>query len=419
MLAYEKDEINLLSTIQLFVSLAVFGMRLEKANLPYFNIVFDDDGLSFLENVKDVCPKFHDWPIKDRDLDRLKEFNPDSPTVRVKNHYTFFYNMYKLSLSYINYQHQYQKRPSDILQIDLLKKIWLRMTPGDLDNVEDFLYRETKAYEDTTFTFIRDWTKVGKIAGYDIKVKNTPGTLYDENVNEMHIRLYDGEVYHSLPRIHYDIVDGICYIGAVQTDKADSRRIKKVERLLYKLNANVRDVESDEYLAYMRGESDYYPENISDVHPNFIMALTIFFDMLSSYGIKKVRVPFLEVLSYDHHVLLSQEYEAYFTRLHGDYDKYKSKTKEELKAMFAHDNYEYEAFMADKRLYDHYVHKEDFISRAKCENLIRLFRRMKYHFPDIVILSESPLEGDYMELDIPVNSKTKRIDKQLAKSKKS
>ena len=44
---------------------------------------------------------------------------------------------------------------------------------------------------------------------------------------------------------------------------------------------------------------------------------------------------------------------------------------------------------------------------------------MKYHFPDIVILSESPLEGDYMELDIPVNSKTKRIDKQLAKSKKS
>ncbi len=411
----EEGEINFLSTVELFISLVVFRMRLEKANLPRFNIAFSKEGLSFLEDIKDNCPPFHDWPIKSRDIDRIKEFNPDLPTIMVKNHYLFFFNMYKLSLNYIAYQHHYSERSADALQIDLLEKIWLRMIPNDLNNIEDFLYREAKAYQDDTFRFIDDWTKVGTLLNYDIKVKNTSGTLYDENVNEMHIRIYDGDEYHSLPRIHYDVIGDTCYIGAIQSEKDDTHYLKDFKRMLYRLNNQVFDSESKEYHAYKKGESDYYPENISDVHPNFIMALTIFFDLLSSQGITKVKVPFLHVLSYDHHHLLSQEYEKYFTQMHGSYEMYAHKSKEELKRLFAYDNYEYETFMANKKLYDHYVGKEDFISRAKTENLIRLFRRMQFHFPDIVIKTETPLEGDYMILYIPVNSKTKQISKQLIK----
>ena len=77
-------------------------------------------------------------------------------------------------------------------------------------------------------------------------------------------------------------------------DNKKDKYSKIISRLLYKLNSNI--TESEEFIQYKKGVSDYYPENISDISPSFVLSLTIMMSLLQKEGITEVIcVPYLKV----------------------------------------------------------------------------------------------------------------------------
>lgn len=142
--------------------------------------------------------------------------------------------------------------------------------------------------------------------------------------------------------------------------------------MLYKINNGVKDTQ--DYEQYKNGESDYYPENISDVSPSAILALTIFLKQLSNLEISKVKVvPFLPIR-------YNAKEQAYKNRI--DY------------------------LLTNGRL----ENKNEMIEYCKNEHLriqnnltqkfIRNFFRIAYHFPNVLITS-FPFELDeYLSIDL-------------------
>lgn len=177
-----------------------------------------------------------------------------------------------------------------------------------------------------------------------------------------------------MPTISYGIADDVCYIYAIQDKNKDKISLynKKIKRILYKINNGVKDTQ--DYEQYKNGESDYYPENISDVSPSAILALTIFLKQLSNLEISKVKVvPFLPIR-------YNAKEQAYKNRI--DY------------------------LLTNGRL----ENKNEMIEYCKNEHLriqnnltqkfIRNFFRIAYHFPNVLITS-FPFELDeYLSIDL-------------------
>lgn len=96
--------------------------------------------------------------------------------------------------------------------------------------------------------------------------------------------------YYDLPNISFGIGDGTVYIYAIQKGKK-SLDSKKINRFLYKINKDV--VDSDEFYEY-RNNSDednsFYPENITDVTHNNVLALSVFLGILKREDISKIVV---------------------------------------------------------------------------------------------------------------------------------
>ena len=113
----------------------------------------------------------------------------------------------------------------------------------------------------------------------------------------------DGSDKFDLPKIRYGIKDDgekqEVYIYAIQGEKKKkvlNRFEKKINRYLFKINKDV--VKDEEYLKYEKyselGIDEFYPENIIDVTPKSVLALTIFLKVVKEIGINKVTVaPYL------------------------------------------------------------------------------------------------------------------------------
>lgn len=169
---------------------------------------------------------------------------------------------------------------------------------------------------------------------------------------------------YELPRISYGISNNVCYIYAIQNKKNIEKSSelnlkfqKAIKRLLYKLDSGVFEHESSEYISYKEGKSTYYPENISDVVPSAILALSLFLKNLYDNGINQVRV-----VSY-----LPVRYNAkrvsYEKRI--DFKK-SSLTKEELEHLISDYNEEHLR-----------------IQNNLTQKLLRNFLRLQYHFSNI------------------------------------
>lgn len=108
-----------------------------------------------------------------------------------------------------------------------------------------------------------------------------------------------------MPKIRYGIKDDgyekEVYIYSIQGNKQKkvlNKFEKKMYRYLFKVNKDV--VKDEEYLQYQKdlelkleSEDDidiYYPENVVDVMPGSVLALTIFLKVIKDIGINKVTV---------------------------------------------------------------------------------------------------------------------------------
>lgn len=184
-------------------------------------------------------------------------------------------------------------------------------------------------------------------------------------------RLMNGFDIYEFPTISYGISEETCYIYAIQDYNKyhDTNYSKKINRKLYKLNKDVLESETVEYKDYKEGKSDYYPENISDVSPGFIFALTLFLNEIYKKGITKVEViPYLPI-----------RYE----------NKIKSFAKYTLKEAKKNDLSKEEKINLFKDL----VNKQKDIQRNITEKFIRCFYRVAHHFDNVEITS-IPFELD-------------------------
>lgn len=182
----------------------------------------------------------------------------------------------------------------------------------------------------------------------------------------------DKEQY-LLPIISYGISEDTCYIYAIQdfNEHKKTPYHDKTKRMLYKLNKGVMDNESNEYKEYKDGIINYYPENISDVSPSAVLALTIFLNEIEKIGINKVKViPYLPV-RYENKIkvlAVSAIKEA----------KKKNLSEEEK-----------------RKIYLDTIRKQKYNQSNMTEKFIRTFYRVAHHFENVNITS-IPMELDDM-----------------------
>lgn len=180
---------------------------------------------------------------------------------------------------------------------------------------------------------------------------------------------------YKLPRISFGIANNTCYIYAIQNDKnkeESAENIKygnKIKRLLYKLNGDVINNETEEYLRYKENLTDYYPENISDVSPSATLALTVFLNSIYNYGIRNVKVVSFLPIRYN------AKEQAYSNKLQFEIDKQSLNASE------------------SELLKQELEEKQLNIQNNLTQKLLRNFKRLKFHFDNIDILSY-PFEVD-------------------------
>lgn len=198
-------------------------------------------------------------------------FNDELPTIIVHDHNLFFKYLTDITNDFITLHKKYHIDFSARAKlICILRRIWLRMGPDDFNQVELFLRNQLNFLKDNILDKYKEETTIGSYCGYNIKAQVKLNDTWSETTRCMQVKIYDdANNYHSLPNIYYDILNennqNICYIYAIQNDRK-RKKIKKIERLLYKLNKGVIEQESQEYKDYLNKTSNYYPENISNVH---------------------------------------------------------------------------------------------------------------------------------------------------------
>jgi len=176
---------------------------------------------------------------------------------------------------------------------------------------------------------------------------------------------------YILPTISYGISGNVCYIYAIQNynERSRNKYHDKIRRKLYKLNSGVYENESLEYKEYKEGKSEYYPENVSDVPPSFILSLTLFLNEIYKKGITKVKViPYLPI-----------RYQNMIKDIAGKVIK---KSKEENLSE-----------MEKRKMFLDSVNNYRDIQSNITEKFIRTFYRVAYHFDNVEITS-IPMELD-------------------------
>ncbi len=180
----------------------------------------------------------------------------------------------------------------------------------------------------------------------------------------------DGKkVAFYLPKISYGISNDVCYIYAVQNDAEsnadiDSKKFCSMfNRALYELNDGVYESETQDYKDYKEGKSTEYAENISDVSPSAVLALSIFLNVLFTNNISKIKVvPFLPM--------------RYNAKERANFKKTQFLSKrQEL------DFLKKVTLFKEKKI-DHYMLQNNLTNK-----FIRNFMRLNYHFPNIDILN--------------------------------
>jgi len=286
---------------------------------------------------------------------------------------------------------------------NFFEQIWLRATPDDFNNPEEFLKKQVDMVNDSTFEKYNDETCLGKIEFLDnniLCVRNGIARTWDENSREFEITIYDKKYYDNkelfvrpnfmLPVIRYGIYerDGkkVCYIGSIQ-DKSDSypksELNKRMNRKRYMVNEGLAD------------------EDTQKVEPKNLLALSIFINLLHKEGITEIEVPSLYVLDYEYH---EKRNKKILTEFKQDWTEEKiSKYPEQYKR--------------EKYYFERSFNKEDLISEIKTERLLLTFRRLLHHYTNGNITSYPGEADSFMHLSIPVvksqNDINGRVFKEL------
>ena len=338
------EKMNVYDMTIIFIHDVLKAIVSEK-EIPGINFVFDDKTISFIKNVKDNYDGRYWYNITDEDIESLNKYNDSFCYIKINDAYRFFSLLADISNNQTLLEKDYGYNTNPFSKANLIcRRIWLRCNPKDFEHIEDFLEKQKDFIEDRSLDNPKEKIYLSNNISYSIDINNT----FCETSRNAKISISD----HDLPSVLYDIRDEfgekVCYIYGVQNEKHRNVN-KKIERSLYKINNGVNSL----------------------VHPNFSNSMVIFYDLLKEKGISKIKVPLLEVLSYDYHILLSKYTKDYYSK------RWNKIELENMELIKSYDMNTYNKMLNeyedDSIWYRNSVDKEDLISKNKTENLYNLF----------------------------------------------
>ena len=396
----QPEEVCLKEVIELFVIDTIPKIQRER-EIPKINFLFQQDAFDLFKEIKDnpFIKKGSITPdIKYEDIAVVYEQNHEEkniPTIKISDSLLFFDLLTKLINSQLQLHYHYGlKSSSRNIAMHLMERIWLRMGQDDIKNIESFLQKQLEFLENREFDKTR--SQQAPTQYKDLTILSYVGhceTFYESTRRMMYI-VYDGENYHNLPSIYYDVKEEngkkVCYISAVQMPQLNNR-IKPVERKLYSLHKEV---------------------NNPTVHPNFTMAMKLFYERLQAHEIAEIKVPASQILSYRYHELLDKKARENFTR------KWTSETLKYMERMkdsnlwFQKKEYTKlkKDYDWDLKWYSHVVDKVSFIEKAKTEGLQNLFFHMTEINTDSEITKLPTPENPY--LIVTLSNQKQKINKK-------
>lgn len=193
----------------------------------------------------------------------------------------------------------------------MIAYLFVNATTEDFLHPENLIRRNIAFLKDETFKDLNEQFDLnGHFLGSKIEVKNVKHPLTMETPYKMDISLikYEEEqkLEYPLASVAYGIENSVgggvtCYIYSLMKPKRKKELSeegkqyeKKIARLLYKLNDGISEYESSDYFEYKEDNTKFYPENISDVTPSFLLSLIVFLSLLQKKEIHDIKVvPYL------------------------------------------------------------------------------------------------------------------------------
>ena len=253
-----------------------------------------------------------------------------------------------------------------------LDAVWLRMSPNEYSDIYKFLRKQIEFsksnYFEPTNYFSPDYYKPKYLCdflNYDVKyniVVTSPWYETNRKVELYIERNKDKKVY--LPHIYFDVIDEdnkkVCYLYAIQNPKGNIYNDEIVENSL----TSVKRVYRNKYVNY-----------------KFILSLKFFIKLLELNGIYDIKVPLLQLLNYDYHISMSEDYKHNLETLNKKIEEGKITEYDQV-------------YIQGKDVYDKVADKEDIISKNKTERLVHTFYVLNEIYNNIEILSDPFIEDD-------------------------
>ena len=380
-----------------------------REEIPNFRFDFrENEAIEFIEKIlKEYAEKYDSYKEKSpKIIEAIKKKTTDNevqPVMTVNNYKEFFELLRQfyektIELFFIRTQMSgFQVREKD----NCFEQIWLRATPEDFNNPENFLRKQVKMINDKTFKKYDEETYIGKIPFFDnniLCVKNGIARTWDENSRQFEIRIYDKKYFsntelfvrphYTLPVVRYGIYEKngkkVCYIGSIQNkddDYEENKLREKINKRRTKVNKGVKE------------------EDTILVEPKNLLSLSIFINFLNREGITEIEVPEMYVLDYEFHQKENEQILNNFNK------EWTEKEKNEWPKLYEKNLHRF------KKMYK----KEDLISEIKTERLMLTLRRLLCHYNKAKITSY-PEEGDcLLHMNIPTIRSEDEINGEVLK----
>ena len=377
--------------------------------IPNFRFDFkENEAIEFIEKILKEYTEKYDYYKEEslKIIETIKKKTTDNevqPVMTVNNYKEFFELLRQfyektIELFFLRTQMSgFQVREKN----NCFEQIWLRATPEDFNNPENFLRKQVKMINDRTFEKYDEETYIGKIPFFDdniLCVKNGIARTWDENSRQFEIRIYDKKYFsntelfvrphYTLPVVRYGIYEKngkkVCYIGSIQNkddDYEENKLREKINKRRTKVNKGVKE------------------EDTILVEPKNLLSLSIFINFLNKEGITEIEVPEMYVLDYEFHQKENEQLVNNFNK------EWTEKEKNEWPKIYEKDLHRF------KKMYK----KEDLISEIKTERLMLTLRRLLCHYNKAKITSY-PEEGDcLLHMNIPTIRSEDEINGEVLK----
>lgn len=375
-----------------------------------FNFVFrQPEALRFIEEIFEKYIANYGSSFKEvasKIIQALKQGNDrenDFPSLVINDYQSFFELLRQYYEKHIELFFQRTKRSGfPVYEMkNCFQDVWLRATPEDFNNPEQFLQKQVQFINDTTFAKYDNEAVVGSSSYFNdhiICVSNGIARTWDEMPREFKIIIYDKQYqnitelfykpHYTLPVVRYGMYEKegkkICVIGSIQNEKDESsKEVSSIfNRARYKVNKDVPD-----------------EENIYGIEPSNVIALSMFINFLHNEGITEIEVPSMYVLDYQYHQKRNIEVVDEFNSKWTEYSQQEDP----------------EEYQKEKKRLENILNKEDIISQNKTERFMKTFMRLAYHYPKSEIRSYAGELDNCLHINIPVVQSENDINGDLLK----